>query len=91
MALPSASAVCSEGDTIVEIGAHVGTETVAFNAIVGHSGRVYAIEPLYSNALEQRLRRNAIRNVTVLPYAIDETRGLRSFALPPPENTGAGK
>src|SRR5688572_28766782 len=40
-----AIAVTRPGDTIIEVGANIGTETVGFADIVGPSGRVMAFEP----------------------------------------------
>lgn len=64
-----ALALCSPGDTIVEVGANVGTETIGFADIVGSLGKVYAFEPLPSNliALEDIMRLNQLQNVTILP------------------------
>lgn len=33
------------GDTVVDVGANIGTHTVTFAAIVGHAGSVLAFEP----------------------------------------------
>jgi FkbM family methyltransferase len=51
-----AHAVCPPGSTIVEAGANVGTETIAFLDIVGPQGRVHAFEP--DPLLVARLRSN---------------------------------
>ena len=42
-------AIFAPGDTIVEVGANVGTETIGFSDIVGRSGRVIAFEPVPAN------------------------------------------
>src|ERR1700737_4902683 len=47
--LAAARYFCKPGDTIVEVGANVGTETIGFADIVGVGGHVYAFEPLPSN------------------------------------------
>ena len=87
-----AAALCTSGDTIVEIGAHVGTETLFFSGVVGGSGHVYAVEPVPSNAraLKRTLERNAIRNVTLLECAVGESIGAVRFASPVSSNTGMG-
>jgi FkbM family methyltransferase len=79
-----ALAVCSRGDTIVEIGANIGTETVGFRDIVGESGEVFAFEPLPSNLqiLEQVLQLNHCQNVRVIPMALGREKSKVSFILP---------
>lgn len=80
-----AAAVCSAGDTIVEIGANVGTETVGFRDVVGGSGRVFAFEPVPANvaALRTLAVLNGWDNVQVVPCAIGEAEARLAFALPP--------
>ena len=80
-----ASVVCEMGDTIIEIGANVGTETVGFRDIVGHSGKLFAFEPVPSNleALRQLTVFNQWENVRILPYALGEEEAQLQFALPP--------
>lgn len=80
-----AAAVCSPGDTIVEIGANVGTETVGFRDIVGDSGKVFAFEPVPANleALRQLVALNGWQNVHVQPLALSDAECRLSFVLPP--------
>lgn len=80
-----ALALCSTGDTIVEIGANVGTETVGYSDIVGASGRVVAFEPLPANveALHEVLSLTRYPNVTILPYALGDMERVVAFAVPP--------
>jgi FkbM family methyltransferase len=87
-----ATAVCRPGDTVIDIGANVGTETLAYRDIVGSSGRVYAIEPLPENqsALEDLIELNAWTNVVVVPVALGDKRHSVEFMLPPPDNSGTG-
>ena len=79
-----ALAVCSLGDTIVEVGAHVGTETIGFADIVGEQGKVYAFEPLPSNlmALKDVCELNDHKGLTVLPFAVAEECKKMRFVLP---------
>jgi FkbM family methyltransferase len=79
-----ASAICSKGDRIVEIGANVGTETTGYADIVGPEGRVYAFEPVISNiiALKNTLGISGLSNVRVLPAAVQDVCGRVKFALP---------
>jgi FkbM family methyltransferase len=80
-----AGAVCSSGDTIVEIGANVGTETVGFRDVVGSSGKVFAFEPVPANleALRTLTLVNGWDNVQIMPWAIGEAEARLAFALPP--------
>ncbi|MDB6020301.1 MAG: hypothetical protein JWQ04_158 [Pedosphaera sp.] len=84
-----ARALCSAGDTIIEIGANIGTETIGFRDIVGGAGKVFAFEPLPANirALQQVLILNGCHNVSVLPLALGSKPGRVKFV--PPDKPGA--
>jgi FkbM family methyltransferase len=89
-----ARAVCSLGDTIVEVGANVGTETFSYADIVGHGGRVFAFEPVAANLA--RLGKSSDVNpdlpVTVFPIALAARRGRFQFLLPTDEyDSGLGR
>ena len=89
-----ALAVCRAGDTIVEIGASLGTDTVAYSDIVGAVGRVIAIEPLRYNlaSLERVVAQLRHPNVRVLPYAVNDTTGdVRIWSPPEGKNTGMAR
>lgn len=75
---------CREGDAVLEIGAHVGTETVAFSDFVGERGRVVAFEPFPQNAdaLERAAQGFQHRNVTVHRCAVTNKRGTARFSAP---------
>jgi FkbM family methyltransferase len=80
-----AIALCNSGDTIVEVGANIGTETVGFSDIVGPQGRVVALEPVPANV--EALRRSSAgfryANVSVLPFAAGDREGLIQLDVPP--------
>jgi FkbM family methyltransferase len=88
-----ALSICPAGSTIIEIGANIGTETVGFADIVGHSGRVYAFEPLPVNleALYDMVALNQFEHVTVYPVAVGQEQKQVHFAIPSQENTGLGR
>ena len=71
-----------EGDTIVDVGANVGTVTACMAQRVGTTGRVYAIEPqriIFQN-LCATIALNGWTNVYSIQAAVGETVG--SISLP---------
>ena len=79
-----ALAVCSRGDSIIEIGANVGTETIGFSDIVGKSGNVIAFEPLPNNikVLEIALAESQWKNINIHPYVVVDTDKIVRFFPP---------
>lgn len=77
-----ASTLCAKGDTIVEVGANVGTETISFLDLVGPNGKVVAFEP--DPTLCTRLRDNLsladTRRLDLRQQAASDTTGVQSFA-----------
>jgi FkbM family methyltransferase len=61
-----------EGDTVVDIGAHMGRYTITSSKSVGASGKVIAIEadPYTFRILQHNLRLNKLTNVTTLNWAV---------------------
>jgi FkbM family methyltransferase len=91
--LAIAAAVCHEGDTIIEVGANVGTETVGFARVVGNKGRVIAFEPSPSNvaSLEGTLALNSALRITLFPAAVGNVCAKLQFCEPARrENSGLG-
>ena len=84
-----AASLCSPGDTVLEIGANVGTETVGFRDIVGAQGKVFAFEPAPMNlaALRQLVNLNHWENVHIIPMALGDREGNVSFAMPPDKHS----
>ena len=68
-------AYLKNGDTVVDIGANVGTETLTAAAIVGNAGKVFAIEPQVRifGYLERNIALNGFRNIELFNEAVDET------------------
>lgn len=88
-----ALAICSPGDTIVEIGANVGTETIGFSDIVGPTGRVLAFEPLPANLkiLQDALKKRQYDNIEIYPLAVGAFNQQVHFSVPSnPEHSGVG-
>lgn len=59
------------GDTVVDVGANIGYNTMYASHLVGPTGRIYAFEPTQDNLayLYANLLHNHVTNVRVLPFA----------------------
>jgi FkbM family methyltransferase len=77
------------GDTVVDIGAHIGLYTLAAARAVGPTGRVVAYEPSSGNfsLLEKNIEANGYTNVTTSRSAVSDRAGEALLALNA-ENTG---
>lgn len=71
------------GDTIVDIGAHVGLYTVHLSNMVGNVGKVIAFEPYPENVklLKQNVEENNCSNVEIVPAAIRDVSGLSELRI----------
>ena len=73
---------CRPGDYVVDVGANIGTHTLAFARLVGERGRVFAFEP--QRMVAQVLAANAALNsLTNGPYLPSGGRCGRRNALAP--------
>jgi FkbM family methyltransferase len=65
------------GDTVVDIGAGDGTDTLIFSKLVGDTGRVIAVEahPQTLRLLRATCKYNNLKNVEIVPKAIMSTAG----------------
>jgi FkbM family methyltransferase len=78
------------GDTILDVGACIGTHTVAFAGLVGPAGLVHAFEPQRRNflMLAGNVALNALENVVCHWSAVGDSSGeIRVPSLPPPDTT----
>ncbi len=73
----------SPGDTVVDIGANIGSFAIVAASLVGPSGRVIALEPMPGTfqRLEQNVALNRLRNTKCECVAIDCEEGNLSLAL----------
>jgi FkbM family methyltransferase len=64
----------SKGDTIVDVGANTGWETLFFSRSVGMSGRVISIEahPRTFRCLSKMCEKNRLQNVTLVQAAVGD-------------------
>jgi FkbM family methyltransferase len=71
-----------EGTTVLDIGANVGFFSILLSCLVGQTGYVIAVEPLPRNLsfINRHINLNKIENITVLPVAISNKKGVMKFA-----------
>lgn len=71
------------GDTVLDIGSHLGWETFYFSEKVGPSGRVISVEaqPTIFALLERSVRLNGLSNVTPLNLAASDKREIVSIEV----------
>lgn len=69
--------LCREGSIVVEIGANIGTHTLALSEIVGKTGRVYAYEPqrIVFQTLCANVALNSLENVECFQTAVSDENG----------------
>jgi FkbM family methyltransferase len=74
----------NEGDTVVDVGAHIGLYSLIAAKRVGPSGKVIAIEPDPENfkILKKNILLNQLSNVEALECAVYSTRGKLRLFLP---------
>ena len=77
------------GDTMIDIGAHIGYYTLLGSRAVGSGGKIVAFEPDPNTAsfLAKNVKTNALNNVIIEPYALSNTAGELTLHVHP-ENTG---
>jgi FkbM family methyltransferase len=70
------------GDTVFDIGAHLGLHTALLSRLVGERGQIYAFEP--NRQLRRLLTRTteALKNAEVLPYALSAATGDAELFVP---------
>jgi FkbM family methyltransferase len=69
------------GDTVYDIGAHVGFYTLLASLLKSPTGKVYAFEPFPRNIryLKKHLALNCVTNVTLFEAAVTDTDGFADF------------
>lgn len=76
--------ILSEGDTFIDVGAHIGWFSTIGSNRVGPAGRVVAFEPYESNisALKINLHQNDCTNVHVVESALGNQAGTLTLSKP---------
>ena len=86
-------AIISKGQSIIEIGANIGTETVSFIDVVSGNGKVIAFEPFpkHIESLKNLRLLNRAKNLIIEPYALSDIQKTLKFAVPKDgHSSGAG-
>ena len=74
-------AMVRPGQTVIEVGAHVGYLTTIFSSLVGPKGRVVAFEPGPNNLPYLRRNTKDFANVTVVEAAVGKAPGRARFYI----------
>lgn len=72
------SQICKNGDTVVEVGANIGTHTLCLSSLVGNDGKVYAFEPqrIIFQTLCANIALNSILNTYTYQLAVGSSSGV---------------
>jgi len=81
----------SQGDVVVDVGAHIGHHTLTMCVGVGDSGRVFALEPNPENAdyISETIQENNIRNCSVITKGLSDTTGQTELFVDDDNSGGA--
>ena len=79
------SRIVRPGDTVLDIGANIGTVTIWLSALVGEKGKVHSFEPnpTAHKALQLLIERNKSANICLHPVALGEEEGSLDLVIPP--------
>jgi FkbM family methyltransferase len=74
--------IIKKGDTVIDVGAHIGFYTLEFARRVGPDGRVIAVEPDATNfmLLEHNVKLNNLTNVRLIRCALSNSDGTTSLS-----------
>ena len=80
----------TNGDTVFDVGAHIGRHTIHFSHLCGNNGTVYAFEPDRDNygILQNNISRNKIINCETLPIALSHKQNNTTLHLNPNSSEG---
>lgn len=72
-----------EGDTVFELGAHIGYISLYYSKLVGANGKVYVFEPGANNLDYTRtnIENSKIKNIELVEKAVSDANGTATFYL----------
>jgi FkbM family methyltransferase len=75
--------VIKEGDTVFDVGSHIGSYSLICSRLAGPTGRVFAFEPNPSTIemLKDNILRNRPSNIHAIPLAISDREEESSFSF----------
>jgi FkbM family methyltransferase len=75
--------IIKEGDTVIELGAHIGYISLYFSKLAGPSGKLYVFEPGANNLPYTRanLANSKIKNIELIEKAVSDENGTATFYL----------
>ena len=81
------------GSSVIDVGAFIGTHTLAFSRFVGARGRVYSIEPqpVFYDILKSNIALNKRKNVSTINAAVNSITGsmaIKDFDITADKNFG---
>lgn len=79
-----------EGDVFIDIGANIGTYTLVASKSVGHTGRVYAFEPVKAifRRLIENIEMNDLQNIFPIRKAVYNDEGIVDIFVSGNDNLG---
>ncbi len=74
--------ILKKGDVYVDVGANIGTLALCASGLVGHNGKVIAIEahPVTFDYLSKNIKLNGFTNISLLNYAAGNKEGTLFFS-----------
>lgn len=71
--------IINEGDTIIEVGGHIGYLTIFFARLIKENGKVYVFEPGFNNLPYIKQNIKNISNISLIEKAVSNQNGSASF------------
>ena len=75
--------IIKEGDTVIELGAHIGYISVYYSKLAGPAGKLYVFEPGINNLPYTRVNigSSKVKNIELIEKAVSDENGKATFYL----------